>query len=140
MKRVAIDTNMLISFVTDRNLNQQQRAARIFEAAKRSQITVLCHQNVVTEFVYVLDRIYHIDQVTVHGILRDLIDMPGIEVVNELDFSCLLSVWPDTCPDYGDAVLLAFCNAHKDIRLATFDRKFARASHDIGIKPYEDIT
>jgi len=137
---VAIDTNVLISFVTDRNLEQQSQAARIFESAKRSQITVLCHQNVVTEFVYVLDRIYHVEPITVHNMLRNLIEMPGIELVNELDLSHLLAVWPGKCPDYGDAVLLAFCKGHKDIRLATFDRKFIRVSHDIGIKLYEDIS
>jgi predicted nucleic acid-binding protein len=139
MKRVAIDTNVLISFVTDRNLEQQGQAARIFEAAKRSQLTVVCHQNVVTEFVYVLDCIYHVELITVQGMLRNLIEMPGVELANELDFSCLLTVWPDKCPDYGDAVLLAFCKGHKDIRLATFDRKFAKVSHDIGIKMYEEV-
>jgi predicted nucleic acid-binding protein len=139
MKRVAIDTNVLISFVTDRNLEQQGQAARIFESARRSQITFLCHQNVVTEFVYVLDRVYHVEPITVQGMLRDLIDMPGVELVNELDLSRLLTVWPDKCPDYGDAVLLAFCKGHKDIRLATFDRKFAKVSHGVGIKLYDEV-
>jgi predicted nucleic acid-binding protein len=139
MKRVVIDTNVLISFVTDRNLEQQAQAARIFESAKRSQITVLCHQNVVTEFVYVLDRVYHVEPITVQGMLRDLVDMPGVELVNELDFSCLLTVWPDKCPDYGDAVLLAFCKEYKNVRLATFDRKFAKLSQDVGIKLYEEV-
>lgn len=138
MKRVVIDTNVLISFVTDRNLEQQGQAARIFEAAKRSRITVVCHQNVVTEFVYVLDRIYHVEPITVQNMLRNLIEMPGIELVNDLDFSHLLAVWPGKCPDYGDAVLLAFCKGHKDIRPATFDRKFARQAHNIGIKLYEE--
>lgn len=137
MRKVAIDTNVLISFVTDRNLEQQVQAARIFEAARRSQLTVECHQNVVTEFVYVLDRVYHVEPSVIQKMLRDLIDMPGVMLVNELDISCLLSVWPDKCPDYGDAVLLAFCKENKDIRLATFDRKFAKLSHDIGIKLYE---
>jgi predicted nucleic acid-binding protein len=139
MKRVVIDTNVLISFVTDRNLEQQGQAARIFESAKRSQIMVLCHQNVVTEFVYVLDRIYHVEPITVQGMLRNLIDMPGVELVNELDFSRLLAVWPDRCPDYGDAVLLAFCIEYKNVRLATFDRKFAKVSHDVGINLYDEV-
>jgi len=129
---------VLISFVTDRNLEQQDKAARIFEAAKRSRLSVICHQNVVTEFVYVLDRVYHVDQSTVQGMLRDLIEMPGVELVNELDLSNLLTVWPDKSPDYGDAVLLSYCKGHKDIRLATFDRKFAKVAHDIGIKAYEE--
>src|SRR6266702_1998496 len=114
MKRVAIDTNVLISFVTDRNLSQQSQAAKIFEAAKRSQLKVICHQNVVTEFIYVLDRIYHVEQVAVQSMLRELIDMPGVELANELAFLRLLTVWPEKCPDYGDAVLLSFCKEHKD--------------------------
>lgn len=140
MKRVVIDTNVLISFVTDRNIDQQQHAVRIFEAAKRSQITVVCHQNVLTEFVYVLERVYHVEQIAVQGMLRDLIEMPGVEVAHELDFLLLLTVWPARCPDYGDAVLLSFCKGHKDVRLATFDRKFAKVAHAMGIKPYEDVS
>ena len=52
MKKRVIDTNALISFVTDRNPDQQEKAAAIFEDAARLKATILCPQNVLTEFVY----------------------------------------------------------------------------------------
>jgi predicted nucleic acid-binding protein len=139
VKKVAIDANMLISFVTDRNLDQQKHAARLFDSARHSHLTILCHQNVLTEFVYVLDRIYRVEPKTIHAILNDLIAMPGVEFVNDLDYFRLLSFWPEKCPDYGDAVLLAFCKGSRELRLATFDRKFIRIAQEVGVKLYEHI-
>lgn len=139
MKRVAIDTNMLISFVTDRNMDQQQYAARLFDSARHSHLTIFCHQNVLTEFVYVFDRIYRVETKTIQAILNDLITMPGVELVNDLDYFQLLSFWPEKCPDYGNAVLLAFCKSFREVRLATFDRKFIKIAQEVGVKLYENI-
>lgn len=58
MKKYIIDTNALISFVTDRNAAQQQVVAPLFEAASRLKCTLVCHQSVVTEFVFVMDKVY----------------------------------------------------------------------------------
>lgn len=53
MKKYVIDTNALISFVTDRNLKQQQIMKGIFEKASLLKGIILCHSHVLTEFVYV---------------------------------------------------------------------------------------
>ena len=60
MKRYVIDTNVLISFVTDRNPEQQQKIAPLFEVASHLKAVIFCHQYVLTEFVYVMDKVYHI--------------------------------------------------------------------------------
>jgi len=54
MKKVVVDTNGLISFVTDRSPAQQGKIAAVFEDAARLKAAILCPQNVLTEFVYVL--------------------------------------------------------------------------------------
>jgi predicted nucleic acid-binding protein len=41
MKKVVIDTNALVSFVTDRNPAQQENIAAVFEGA-RLKTTILC--------------------------------------------------------------------------------------------------
>lgn len=136
MKRVIIDTNLLISFVTDRNKEQQEQAAHIFDAARHSRLSILCHQNVLTEFVYVLHRIYKVEQSAISTMIDDLLATPGIEAVNDLDYQKLLDIWPARCLDYGDAVLLAYCKTKKDVSLATFDQKLLKTSQAIGIKIY----
>jgi len=136
VKRIIIDTNMLISFVTDRNQEQQERTARLFDAALHSRLVIVCHQNVVTEFVYVLDKVYGQEHGTINTMLRDLLATPGVEVVNDLDHQKLLDIWPMSCADYGDAVLLAYCKGRRDVSLATFDHKLINRAKALGVKVY----
>jgi len=135
MKRqtVVIDTNALISFVTDRNLNQQDRIAHLFEKATTLETQVLCPQNVLTEFVYVLENIYGLPKLTIKEMLADFILMPGIEIVHELDFKILFTYWPEKIPDYGDAVVASVCKARKGSKVATFDHKFKKALKKLSI-------
>ncbi len=53
MRTVVVDTNAFISYVTDRNLDQQEKIAGIFEATAQLKLRIFCPQNVLTEFVYV---------------------------------------------------------------------------------------
>jgi predicted nucleic acid-binding protein len=55
--------------------------------------------------------------------IADLMDLPGVVVVDELDYSRLLTLWPSAIPEYGDAVVAAVCLAHKGSAVATFDKK-----------------
>ena len=73
MKNYIIDTNALISFVTDRNLDQQGEIDRLFKNAARLKILVLCPQNVLTEFVYAMDKVYQIPIPEIERMLKALI-------------------------------------------------------------------
>lgn len=46
MKKYIIDTNALISFVTDRNPEQQQKITPLFESAANMKARIICHQSV----------------------------------------------------------------------------------------------
>lgn len=136
MKRVAIDTNVLISFVTDRNKDQQEQAAHLFELARHARLTIVCHQHVLSEFVYVLERVYGQERTAINAMLSDLLSTPGVEVANDLDHWKLLDIWPLACEEYGDAVLLAYCKERRDLVLATFDQKLAAKTKAVGVKIY----
>ena len=133
MKRYVIDTNALISFVTDRNLEQQQKIAPLFESAAQMKAVIFCHQHVLTEFIYVLDRIYQVPKEEIARMIKDLIKMPGIEVIQEVDFNTILSWWPDPIPDFGDALIAAAGKARNRAMVVTFDRKFATKLKALGI-------
>ncbi len=91
MKKYIIDTNALISFVTDRNPDQQQKIAPLFESAARLKALILCHQYVLTEFIHVMDRVYHVPKDKIGRMIADFADMPGVEVIHEIDFKAVLS-------------------------------------------------
>ena len=77
MRKLVIDTNALISFVTDRNPAQQEKIAGVLDDAAQLQITVLCPQNVLTEFVYVLEKIYKQPKSQIRSMIADFIALPG---------------------------------------------------------------
>jgi predicted nucleic acid-binding protein len=133
VRKYIIDKNALISFVTDRNPEQQVKIDKLFNDAARLRILVLCPQNVLTEFVYVMDKVYQIPKSEINKIVRDFIDMPGIEVVHDLDMKTLMSYWPEVFQDYGDAIIATLCKNTKGSLIATFDRKFRTKLKKIGL-------
>ncbi len=124
MKIYIIDTNALISFITDRNPSQQELVAKIFKETAKLRAMVLCPQNVLTEFVYVMDKIYEVDKITIQTIIKDFVSMPGIEIIHDINLNILLFYWPERFPDFGDAVVASVCKANKGTIIASFDKKF----------------
>jgi predicted nucleic-acid-binding protein len=139
MKKLVIDTNALISFVTDRNLVQQEKITAIFEDAAKLKITVLCPQNVLTEFVYVLDRIYKHPKPKIRSMIADFITLPGVQIIHALNFEILLKLWPDQIADFGDAIVASVCMVEKGSRIVTFDTKFIRTLHGIGLTTVDHL-
>lgn len=132
MKKYIIDTNALISFVTVRNLAQQEIVAALFEAASRTKCALICHQLVLTEFVFVMDKVYGTPKETINTLLRDFISMPGVEVQQATDFGALLSYWPSKIADFGDAVIAVTAKSIKGSIIVTFDEKFKSALKKLG--------
>jgi predicted nucleic acid-binding protein len=136
VKKLIIDTNALISFVTDRNPAQQDKIASLFDSAARLKVRVLCPQNALTEFVHVMDAVYGIDKTEIRDIIRDFINLPGIEIVDHLNLPSLFKLWPEKISDYGDAIIGALCKDTKGASVATFDRKFRVRLKKLGLAVY----
>lgn len=136
MKKYIIDTSALISFVTDRNQEQQEKVAPLFESAAHLKAIILCHQHVVSEFVYVMDSVYRIPKNELHKMIADLLEMPGLETIHEVDFNSVLSFWPNPITDFGDAVIASVGMTRKGTSIVTFDKKFRNNLKSLGISVY----
>lgn len=134
MKKYVIDTNALISFVTDRNPQQQLKISKIFMKAAQLKAMVLCPQNVLTEFIYVMDKVYEISRDNIKKMVRDFIAMPGITIIHELNLQTVLSYWPESIPDFGDAVVASVCRLNKKSAIFTFDQKLIKQLRSLGLE------
>lgn len=134
MKNIIIDTNILISFITDRDPAQQKMASSLFDDASQLKYLILCPQNILTEFVFVMDKVYGVSADKISEIINDFISMPGIEVIHGLDLQQVLSYWPKYFKDFGDAVAASVCKDIKDATVATFDKKFKNALKKTNLK------
>jgi predicted nucleic acid-binding protein len=137
MKEFVIDTNALLSYITDRAPEQQERINRLLQEAVRMKVLIFCPQNVITELVFVLDRVYKLSKDRIGAIVKDLIALPGLKIVHDVDFDLLFSYWPHRIRDYGDALVAAVCSSHRGSHVFTFDRKLKSGLRSVGLSAAE---
>lgn len=136
MKRVAVDTNVFVSFLTDRNPEQQALARNLFETSDSNELELILHQTVLTELVYVLGNLYSLDATEISKILGDLLASPGMRPLDDVVWLQVVDSWPETYQDFSDAILAAAMAHHGFDCIATFDQKFARALTREGVGLY----
>jgi predicted nucleic acid-binding protein len=136
MKRIGVDTNVVLSLVTDRDAAQQERAAELFGSAVAGQQVAVLHHTVISECVFVMSGVYGTPATRVAAVLRDLLDQPGIVSLDGLDLSRVWALWPRRIKDFGDACLTAVAEAGGFDELATFDAAFAKRARRQGVSTY----
>ncbi len=136
MNRIVIDTNVIISFLTDRNLDQQKLAADLFEGASAGKHQLVLHQIVAIEVVYVLHNLYHRSMAEVAATIRDLIELPGVVVIDKMPWGDLFDLWPQEIESYADAALVAVTRSGNYEYIATFDRKLCNRLKTLRTVPY----
>ena len=133
MKRVLLDTNVLVSFLTDRDRGQQERAAQLLESAADDQVELFVHQTTLFELAYVLLNLYGRKPEEVRPVLEGLMALPGVSIVDALTWSEVLSLWPKAFPHLADTALAAACRDLRCDGIATFDKRFLRQLERAGL-------
>ena len=133
MKDILIDTNALLSYVTSRNKQQSDKMFDIFTRAGNLEFQICIVSNVVTEFVYVLEKIYYTPPKLISKILKDMNSMPGIYLHHGFFPETIYNIWPDKIIDYGDAFLAA-ASIELKYSIAIFDKKFKNQLNRIGCR------
>ena len=138
MKQILVDTNVLVSFLTDRNKEQQEQAGALFRSAAAGEHIVLLHQMALSEMVFVLLNVYHVSTEEIAETLQDLLAMPGTAAIDELSWLVLLDLWPDKIPSFVDAALAAVGRHLRCDAVASFDDKLLRRLKRQGLTTYWD--
>jgi predicted nucleic acid-binding protein len=127
MNQILVDTNVLVSFLTDRDASQQEKAAELFAAAASGGAALVLHQVVITELVHVLSNVYRLAAADVAATVGDLLALPGVATLDEIAWPVVLDLWPGKIPGFTDAVLAAVAQVGRYEVIATFDLKLRRA-------------
>jgi len=121
MKEILVDTNVLVSFLTDRNESQQRRAAALLRGATDHEHTLALHSIAIVETVHVLVQLYDVDPLEVSQAMRKLLATPGVITVFDVPWSLVLESWPEVIPSFGDAILAGVASEGRHDAVATFD-------------------
>jgi predicted nucleic-acid-binding protein len=116
--RIAVDTNVLVRFLTWDDEHQSSLAAEAIEGAEALILSTV----VLCETVWVLRRAYKLPHREIATTLRDLIESRTVELDRPATEAGLALL--ERGGDFADGVILFDAKRAQASRLVTFDRSF----------------
>lgn len=127
--RVALDTNILVRYLTSDEATQSTHAITLIEEAE----TLILSTIVLCETVWVLKRAYKFPRAEILRILRTLTTMPAVEIDRPLVESGIDLMTAGG--DFADGVILAEATRARADYLASFDETLATLSEKVRLIP-----
>jgi hypothetical protein len=85
---------------------------------------------------YVMEKIYQVPPEEIKEMVMDFMILPGVRVVQEINFKDVFDYWPEMITDFGDALVAALCKMQKGSIILTFDQRLIRQIKTAGLTPY----
>ena len=126
MKTVLVDANVLVSFLTDRNPEQRERAFALLLAAREREHSLVLLTISISETIYVLRNLYKVDPREIADSMRQLLGLPGITSGGDISWNLVFTLWPEVISNLGDATIAAAASEGGHDAVATFDRGLRR--------------
>ena len=122
---IAIDTNVLVRFLTQDDA-EQGALARAFFAELTPEAPGFIAREVMVELVWVLERAYHYTRAEIAGAIEGLLSAVELEVEASDDIGTALSAYRDQGFGFADLMIAAAARRVGAKTLMTYDRKAAR--------------
>ena len=123
---IVLDTNLIVSALTDRDPDQQQVAERLIRESSLGNHELVVPFFVLLEIRYVLSNVYGLGDDQISMMIRAFVALPAVAVCTEVSVSRWLELWPEVFSDPPDAALAAVAEEN-GWAVGTFDREFQRA-------------
>jgi len=120
----AVDTNVVVRYVTNDDPKQSPVARRFIDAHQ-----VRASWSVLLETEWVLRSAHKLTRQRIVYIMRQFAGLPTVNIDEPERFAQVVD-WFEHGMDFADALHLANCGDGE--ALATFDRKLAAAAHKLG--------
>ena len=118
---IAIDASVVVRYLTGDDKVQSAAATELFRAAQAGRVKLWIPASTIQETVYVLERLYHLDAVTIAPKLISLLTLHNVESPDARWLVDALQFYRDKNSDFGDALLCAYAHS-SGCEVATFDK------------------
>jgi predicted nucleic-acid-binding protein len=122
---IALDTNVLVRFLTQDDPAQSQAATDLITGLTAEAPGFVCRE-VMVELVWVLERAYGLDRAQVAAAIEGLLAATEIEVEAADDVGSALYRYRDDGFGFADLMIAAASRRAGAAVLVTFDRKAAQ--------------
>jgi len=112
-----VDANIVLRYLLNDTDDLSERASELLE-----NNIVLVPNEVIAEIVYVLEKVYKIDNYKISNTLNELFDYRNIQVIDKEVLKVSLELYGMQKLDFVDTLLYAYSKVHKH-EVYTFDKK-----------------
>ena len=123
----ALDTNILVRFVTADDSPQSERVRELFRAAETHNEILFVSLPVTLELIWVLGSAYDTPKASIADALQHLLGLPYLRFEQEGRIRDLLTMSPQSPLGLGDLLVALSGKDHGCTTTLTFDRKAARS-------------
>jgi len=122
---IALDTNVLVRFLTQDDDAQFQVAAGLIEGCTRDAPGYVCCE-VMIELVWVLERAYKYSREEIAEALLSIVTASQLSVENAQDIASVVNLYRKEGYDFADLMIRQAAQRTENRVLKTFDQKLAR--------------
>ena len=122
---IALDTNVLVRFLTQDDDAQFQVAADLIEGCTRDVPGYVCRE-VMIELVWVLERAYKYSREEIADALLSIVTASQLSVENAQDIASVVNLYRDEGYDFADLMIRQSAQRSENRILKTFDQKLAK--------------
>ena len=122
---IALDTNVLIRYLTRDNPEQAEAASVLLEALTADNPGFICRE-VALEIVWVLERAYRFTREQIANVVMELVSTDALVIEDADDIARSAIAYRLGGADFSDFMILAAANRVGAQPLYTLDRRFAR--------------
>lgn len=120
-----VDANILLRLLTGEPEEMAEKAERLFEKARRGEVSLRVHSVVVAEAVWVLQSFYGHSRADIADALVPLLAGRGVKVEGANVGMRAIQIMAERSVDFADALLAESARAAKE-SVASFDRDFRK--------------
>jgi len=125
VKRVFVDTNLFLRYLTNDDPTKADRVERLLTQAAAGEVKLVTAEMVLAETAWVLESSYHLGNVQVAPLLRGILATPGLEVLNGGLVARALDHYESLNIDFVDGYIAAVMEKQGIEELYSFDQKHA---------------
>ena len=122
---IALDTNVLVRFLTQDDVAQFQVAAGVIEGCTGDAPGYVCRE-VIIELVWVLERAYKYSREEIAEALLSIVTASQLSVENAQDIASVVNLYRNEGYDFADLMIRQAAQRSENRILKTFDQKLAR--------------
>lgn len=126
-KVIGIDTNILVRYLTQDDLEQAQIVEQVFDAYLTSQNSIFINNIVLCELVWVLERGYKYNRETIGNVLKQIFSTKEFAFENHKILWLALDQYTQDKLDFSDALIGLINKEVGCIKIITLDQNAARA-------------